>query len=159
MKTTQYKALSNCPFNIKKDDILILREDGICTTIDGRQVPINPNDETSFFSVHVEIKGKFPIGTTVTSFNKTNTLKGQPYVIKRYLAKGKAIYAKLGGHFSEVKDSDLIEYKEYFFINSSGTIHRAIKGKDSLADRYRELTGNLYESKDVAQAILMKYKL
>lgn len=55
-----------------------------------------------------------------------------------------------GKDWKYVSGSDLTLCETYWFINSEGCLHEAIKGKNPRVDHFREMSGNVFPTKDDA---------
>ncbi len=168
----KFEAKINLPFGIKKGDI-ITENGSIITNEKGHVVPIIPSREKDFFNEVIEIKGRFKKETivyfkTVTE-RKEYTANGfsrnyfkipawTALILVDHFEKSKKLCAivNFNGIKYEVLESELFEYSEYHFINSSGAIHKAVTGREVGADLYRIKSKNYFASKEDAQKELNK---
>jgi len=72
---------------------------------------------------------------------------------KNQIVKMVSVILPKGSPF-DFKESDLIEYEEYWFINSKGQICSEIMGKSERIDMFRKLSNNYYASKEAGQVKL-----
>jgi hypothetical protein len=174
MKT--YIANTNLPFGIKKGDILT-DVNGVLKNSKGIVVPFNASVETSFFKPYdIEIKSdKFEIGDVVilpivkncnVYLNSVYCSKNfdipayTPFVISEFFIKPRSNKIYVVINFNDIKyivsEDDVNIFKAYYFISSSGEVHKAVLGKDKKSDNFRMKSNNCYDSKDDAVEALVK---
>jgi hypothetical protein len=162
----KFEVLQNLPFNIKKGDILTYNDlVGILLDSNNNEIPFDPIKETSFFKEYIEINGKFEIGSNVclnkpmlcqneVGFRSSINIPARtPLKVIKYIKpqKNKYVIVEFNCANFKIPEKDLMEYKEYYFINSSGHIHKDILGKHPEGDRFRKLTSNMFDTKEDAE--------
>lgn len=156
-----FKALQNLPNGVKKNDLfeLIVKADRNSTRNvfafkeTGIIIPYDCIKETDFF---VEIKmAEFENGEKLI-INK-DYMKFKEFqevtVIDNTLGGSKTnptITVSVGGINYYLPVKILSRYNIYYFINSKGDIHTAIKGKHIGSDRWLKASGNYYMTKESA---------
>ena len=158
-----YKALSNLPFGIKKGDILSV-VNSVLYNIKDEKVPYDYNDKI-FFEFHEVISDKIKKGNLFI-FDKDvrSLLNKNDKIISKYdfakIASNKKNYfvvddihiVKNKKFISFVFENVLYKVLEtfvipvmvYYFIDSKGTVHSDIAGKDISTDKFRKISGNFF---------------
>lgn len=163
-----WEAKSNLPFGIKKGDFLT-EEKGKLKNEKGEVIPLKPSDEPDFFKETVLAKSPFEEGALVALAKPLSAREFEsrkwfelpawtPFkVVASIKNKFKVAVLDFNGKLYEVELDKIFSYKEYFFINSSGEVHKAVETKDEYADTFRKKTKNYYETKEDAQKVLFKF--
>lgn len=171
-----YKALSNLPFGIKKGDILTLIN-GVLYNIKDEKVPYDYKDK-KFFELH-EVLSEWVKKGDLFIFDKDVRvlLNINDKIISKYdfakIASNKKNYFVVDGiHIVKNKkyisfvfenvlykvfENHIIPVSVYYFIDSKGTVHSDIAGKDISADKFRKISGNFFDTKEDANAKLASY--
>lgn len=168
-----FEAKNNLPFGIKKGDTITEVSPNVYHNSNGVVIPMDVKKESTFFSEIKELKGKFQKDDTIvlTKQEKCLVYSEKPYSretfvipawtelkVIGYTQKFKKLYAivNFNGRKYEVKDTHIILYEVYYFINSSGQVHKAILKRDKNVDLFRIKSKNFFYTKELADKALDK---
>lgn len=180
-KLQHFRALSDLPFDIKVGDAFTWDSDKkVLSNSSGRTIPMDAPNEPKYFQEYDVITGDFSIGTKVVlpkagKYEVVELTAGFPVIGKRkhnlsawtvYLLRGYTkgprgvIYAVL--HLFDPNNTkivatrvpviDIVRMTRYWYIHSSGMeVRHELQGRYPVSDAYRTRTGNIFNSKEIAE--------
>lgn len=155
-----YEIIKDLPFGGTKGRILV-KTGNIVTFADSNVKYLLGKDilsDSNFVKKLVPVEGKFKLGTKVCT--TVGADRFTPVTVRSYEIKNRIKYAVCTSSTistKHYKESDLIEYQPYWFINSSGVVCQTlIDKKDSPARvvEFRKKSKNFFETKEECQLAL-----
>jgi hypothetical protein len=163
MEKKLFQAQQNLPFDIKKGDILTFIDNKILINSNGSNIPLNPLKESEFFKEYVEIKLPFSKNADVVlkkvgdfkirdSYKKATLPAWTPFKFQDVFEKNKKTICivRYQDKSYEIDSKLLVESHLYYFINSSGVVHKAFSNRDIAVDVYRIKSENYFTTKEEA---------